>query len=79
MQAIIYVLDSTDRLRVCVAKEELGQLLGHEDIKVTNAPILFFANKVISYTSPTTLLLLPWRFLSLYTMCCIHMHILCGE
>ena len=46
VQAIIYVLDSTDRLRICVAKEELEQLLNHEDIKHTNAPILFFANKV---------------------------------
>lgn len=48
VQAVIFVLDSTDRLRVCVAKEELEQLLGHEDIKISNAPILFFANKASS-------------------------------
>ena len=46
VQAIIFVLDSTDRLRMCVAKEELLQLLGHEEIKKTRAPLLFFANKV---------------------------------
>lgn len=46
VEAIIYVLDSTDRLRMCVAKEELEQLLSHEEIKKSNAPILFFANKM---------------------------------
>jgi ADP-ribosylation factor-like protein 6 len=49
VQAIIYVLDSTDRIRMCVAKEELEQLLAHEEIKKVKAPILFFANKVIKY------------------------------
>jgi ADP-ribosylation factor-like protein 6 len=46
VEAIIFVLDSTDRLRMCVAKEELTQLLLHEDIKKTRAPVLFFSNKV---------------------------------
>jgi ADP-ribosylation factor-like protein 6 len=46
VQAIIFVIDSTDRLRMCVAKEELEQLLEHELIKSSNAPILFYANKV---------------------------------
>lgn len=46
VEAIIFVLDSTDRLRMCVAKEELDQLLNHEEIKRTKAPIVFFANKV---------------------------------
>eukprot|EP01032_Pedospumella_encystans_P037917 gene37917-42944_t len=45
VEAIIFVLDSTDRLRMCVAKEELDQLLAHEEIKKTAAPIVFFANK----------------------------------
>jgi ADP-ribosylation factor-like protein 6 len=54
VQAIIYVLDSTDRLRCCVAKEELVQLLNHDDIKGTKIPILFFANKsdVLGSMSP---------------------------
>ena len=46
VQAIIFVLDSTDRLRLCVAKEELQQLLSHDDIRKTRAPVLFFANKM---------------------------------
>ena len=46
VQAIIYVVDSTDKIRMCVAKEELDQLLNHEDIKRSKAPILFYANKV---------------------------------
>lgn len=46
VEAVIFVLDSTDRLRMCVAKEELTQLLSHEEIKKTKAPILFFSNKV---------------------------------
>lgn len=46
VQAIIFVLDSTDRLRMCVAKEELLQLLSHDEIKSTRVPVLFFANKV---------------------------------
>ena len=46
VQAIIFVLDSTDRLRMCVAKEELEQLLAHEAIRKIAAPILFFSNKV---------------------------------
>jgi ADP-ribosylation factor-like protein 6 len=45
-QAIIFVLDSTDRLRLCVAKEELQLLLGHAAIKTKRCPVLFFANKM---------------------------------
>lgn len=45
VQAVIFVIDSTDRLRMVVAKEELDQLLTHEDIKDSNIPLLFFANK----------------------------------
>jgi GTPase SAR1 family protein len=48
VEAIIFVLDSTDRLRMCVAREELEQLLSHAEIKRTKAPIVFFANKVLT-------------------------------
>jgi len=44
-QAIIFVLDSSDQLRIAVAKEELDLLLQHQDIARRNIPILFFANK----------------------------------
>lgn len=54
VEAIIFVLDSTDRLRMCVAKEELDQLLAHEEIKKTAAPIVFFANKVTLRTLIST-------------------------
>lgn len=40
------MIDSTDRLRTCVIREELSQLLGHDDIRNSNIPVLFFANKV---------------------------------
>jgi ADP-ribosylation factor-like protein 6 len=46
VQAIIYVLDSTDKIRMCVAKEELEILLNHAEIKPVRIPVLFFANKV---------------------------------
>jgi ADP-ribosylation factor-like protein 6 len=46
LQAIIFVIDSTDRLRMCVAKAELETLLQHANIRDTSIPIIFFANKV---------------------------------
>lgn len=46
VEAVIYVLDSSDRMRACVSKEELGQLLGHVDIQGRKLPVLFFANKM---------------------------------
>lgn len=46
VQAIIYVLDSTDQIRLCVAKDELAILLAHEEIRSTRIPILFYANKM---------------------------------
>lgn len=44
-QAVIFVLDSSDSVRLCVAKDELDSLLAHADMK-PNVPILFFANKM---------------------------------
>ncbi|XP_037646151.1 ADP-ribosylation factor-like protein 6 isoform X3 [Sebastes umbrosus] len=43
--AIIFVIDSGDKLRMVVAKEELDTLLNHEDIRSKKMPVLFFANK----------------------------------
>lgn len=54
VHAIIYVLDSTDRLRMCVAKEELEQLLAHEAFSNKRISILFFANKVSIILTTTT-------------------------
>ncbi|CAJ1079910.1 ADP-ribosylation factor-like protein 6 [Xyrichtys novacula] len=44
--AIIFVIDSSDKLRMVVAKEELDNLLNHEDICCKRIPVLFFANKM---------------------------------
>jgi ADP-ribosylation factor-like protein 6 len=43
-QAIIFVIDCSDKLRMCVVKEELQAMLQHKD--TSNVPTLFFANKV---------------------------------
>lgn len=45
-EAIIFVLDSDDRIRMCIAKDELLSILNHSDIKNRRVPILFFANKM---------------------------------
>ncbi|XP_029437997.1 ADP-ribosylation factor-like protein 6 isoform X1 [Rhinatrema bivittatum] len=45
-EAIIFVIDSSDSLRMVVAREELDTLLNHPDIKQRRIPILFFANKM---------------------------------
>ncbi|KAF1327734.1 Adp-ribosylation factor family, partial [Globisporangium splendens] len=46
VQAIIYVLDSTDTICMCVAKDELEQLIEHKELAGKKIPILFFANKM---------------------------------
>jgi ADP-ribosylation factor-like protein 6 len=45
-EAIIFVVDSSDKLRMVVAKEELDLLLSHSDIKSKRIPFLFLANKM---------------------------------
>ncbi|GMI32744.1 hypothetical protein TrCOL_g5736 [Triparma columacea] len=46
VQAIIYVVDSTDNLRLCVASDELQSLLSHPSLSSRPCPLLFFANKM---------------------------------
>jgi ADP-ribosylation factor-like protein 6 len=71
-QGIIFVIDSSDKLRMVVAKEELEQLLSHNCIINRRIPVLFFANKMdvreaISSVKVSSLLLLenirnkPWH------------------
>lgn len=43
-QAIIFVIDCSDKLRMCVVKEELQAMLQHQDTR--GVPTLFFANKI---------------------------------
>ena len=43
-QAIIFVIDCSDKLRMCVVKEELQAMLQNKH--TVNVPTLFFANKI---------------------------------
>lgn len=43
---IIFVVDSSDKLRMPVVKDELAQLLDNPDMKNKRIPLLFFANKM---------------------------------
>merc|ERR1719159_1559061 len=45
-EAIVFVVDSTDRLRFVVARNELEQLLTSPQMLQRKTPILFFANKM---------------------------------
>ncbi|GLG93683.1 hypothetical protein R5R35_012981 [Gryllus longicercus] len=45
-QGIIFVVDSSDRLRLVVVRDELDLLLQHPDVTGRRIPILFFANKM---------------------------------
>uniref|UniRef100_A0A1A9WAE0 ADP-ribosylation factor-like protein 6 n=1 Tax=Glossina brevipalpis TaxID=37001 RepID=A0A1A9WAE0_9MUSC len=45
-QGIIYVIDSSDKMRMVVVKEELNILLQHPDLLQHNIPILFYNNKI---------------------------------
>eukprot|EP00761_Pharyngomonas_kirbyi_P004410 gb/GECH01004414.1/.p1 GENE.gb/GECH01004414.1/~~gb/GECH01004414.1/.p1 ORF type:complete len:181 (+),score=33.18 gb/GECH01004414.1/:1-543(+) len=42
-EAVIFVFDTSDKLRICVVEDELDSLLQHPDLSTT--PVLFFANK----------------------------------
>jgi len=42
VHAVIFVIDSTDKMRMCVAKDELNRILGKSSQRV---PVLFLANK----------------------------------
>ncbi|EDV25171.1 uncharacterized protein TRIADDRAFT_25605 [Trichoplax adhaerens] len=45
-QALIFVLDSSDKLRMVVAKDELDSMLKHPEIRHKQIPLLVFANKM---------------------------------
>lgn len=45
-QGIVYVIDSSDRMRLVVVKDELEILLKHPDLEHKRIPILFYANKM---------------------------------
>lgn len=43
---IIFVIDSSDRLRLVVVRDELDLLLQHPDVCNRKIPLLFYANKM---------------------------------
>ena len=43
---IVYVIDSSDKLRYVVSKEEFFSMLNHQELKTKKIPILIFANKI---------------------------------
>ncbi|XP_055920577.1 ADP-ribosylation factor-like protein 6 [Eupeodes corollae] len=45
-QGIVYVIDSSDRMRLVVVKDELDLLLTHPDLANRRVPLLFYANKM---------------------------------
>lgn len=52
--AIVFVIDSSDKMRLVVSQEELNTMLNHPELKSRNIPILFFANKMDLKGSSTT-------------------------
>eukprot|EP01064_Diplonema_japonicum_P037105 TRINITY_DN8614_c0_g1_i4.p1 TRINITY_DN8614_c0_g1~~TRINITY_DN8614_c0_g1_i4.p1 ORF type:complete len:178 (+),score=7.67 TRINITY_DN8614_c0_g1_i4:50-583(+) len=44
VQGVIFVIDTSDKIRMCCVKDELQILLEHKDL--AGVPILFFANKM---------------------------------
>lgn len=45
-EAIVFVVDSTDRIRFVVAKNELDAILESPELQKRKVPILFFSNKM---------------------------------
>ena len=45
-QSIVFVVDSSDKMRMVVAKDELDALLAHDSISSRPIPILIYANKM---------------------------------
>lgn len=44
VQGVIFVIDTADKIRICLVKDELAMLIANKDLK--GVPILFFANKM---------------------------------
>ncbi|KAJ9458663.1 ADP-ribosylation factor-like protein 6 [Diplonema papillatum] len=44
VQGVIFVIDTSDKIRMVIVKDELKMLIEHKDL--AGVPILFFANKI---------------------------------
>ena len=51
IDGIIWVLDSTDRLRITIAKCEIETITCHESLKERRVPLLIYANKMDLHNS----------------------------
>tara|TARA_B110000305_G_C19067161_1_gene459881 strand:+ start:235 stop:480 length:246 start_codon:yes stop_codon:yes gene_type:complete len=45
-EGIIFVVDSADKIRIKVAKNELDLILQNQSLKLREVPIVIFANKM---------------------------------
>ncbi|ORY43372.1 ARF/SAR superfamily [Rhizoclosmatium globosum] len=46
VEAIVFVIDASDKIRACVARDELETMLQNKVLRDRKIPILFFANKM---------------------------------
>eukprot|EP00750_Incisomonas_marina_P001054 INCI10865.1.p1 GENE.INCI10865.1~~INCI10865.1.p1 ORF type:complete len:197 (+),score=42.89 INCI10865.1:200-790(+) len=46
VDGIVWVIDSTDKVRMCVVQDEIENMLEHKQLRGKSFPILFFANKM---------------------------------
>ncbi|KAJ3299826.1 hypothetical protein HK104_006760 [Borealophlyctis nickersoniae] len=44
--ALVFVVDTNDKVRACVARDELENMLSHKALQAKKTPILIFANKI---------------------------------
>lgn len=45
VQGVIFVIDSTDILRLCLVRDEIQQMIENTELQENNPPFLLFANK----------------------------------
>ena len=44
--AILFIIDSSDKMRLVVAKEEFESMMNHQDLRNKQIPVLILANKI---------------------------------
>lgn len=76
-QFIIMVIDSTDRERLAVTREELYRMLQHEDL--SKASLLVYANKQVGDGFASVFKWLPPQFFFLMKILLIVLFIFCGR
>lgn len=46
IDGIVFVIDSSETLRLCVVKDEIEEMLEHPDVKSRKIPLLIYGNKM---------------------------------